>query len=127
MYDGQPSDIIDNGYVIVDFESGTHAILELCMFTEGSRYQEGVSVVDPKDKIEALVPGRGRFWPAHLGDAPIPQLIVSPRNPSGPQVREIPVAPTLLEAGDHNGSTFYQHEGFLALVRGERKQADVTF
>jgi len=31
-----------------------------------------------------------------------------------------------LEAGDHNGSTFYQHEGFLALVRGERTTADVS-
>ena len=127
VYDGARSDIIDNGYVIVDFENGVRAMLELCMFAEGSRYQEEVSVVGPKGKIEALVPGPGRFWPAHLGDAPIPQLIVSPRNPSGPQVREIPVDPTLLDAGDHNGSTFYQHEGFLALVRGERDVADVTF
>jgi predicted dehydrogenase len=126
VYDGQTSDIIDNGYVIVDFENGMRAMLELCMFAEGSRYQEEVSVVGPKGKIEALVPGPGRFWPAHLGDAPIPQLIVSPRNPSGPEVRDIPVDPTLLDAGDHNGSTFYQHEGFLALVRGERYVADVT-
>lgn len=127
IYDGKTSDIIDNGYVIVDFENGMRAMLELCMFAEGSRYQEEVSVVGPKGKIEALVPGPGRFWPAHLGDAPIPQLIVSPRNAGGPEVREIPVDPTLLEAGDHNGSTFYQHEGFLALVRGERGVADVTF
>ena len=41
-------------------------------------------------------------------------------------MRDIPVDPTLLDAGDHNGSTFYQHEGFLALVRGERDVADVT-
>jgi hypothetical protein len=32
-------------------------------------------------------------------------------------VSEIPVDPTLLEAGDHNGSTFYQHARFLELVR----------
>ena len=127
VYDGKPCDIIDNGYVIVDFENGTRAMLELCMFADGSRYQEEVSVVGPKGKIEALVPGPGRFWPAHLGDAPIAQLIISPRNPSGPVVREITVDPTLLDAGDHNGSTFYQHEGFLALVRGERTRADVTF
>jgi hypothetical protein len=27
------------------------------------------------------------------------------------------VDPTLLDAGDHNGSTFYQHQRFLELVR----------
>ncbi|WP_380058195.1 hypothetical protein ACFE33_06330 [Falsihalocynthiibacter sp. SS001] len=41
-------------------------------------------------------------------------------------MREIPVDPRLLEAGDHNGSTFYQHEGFLALVRGEIPKPDVS-
>jgi predicted dehydrogenase len=61
-----------------------------------------------------------------LGDAPIPQVITSPRDPRGPIVREFPVDATLLEAGDHNGSTFYQHEGFLALVRGERSAPDVS-
>ena len=32
---------------------------------------------------------------------------------------EIPVDPTLLDAGDHNGSTFYQHVLFHRAVRGE--------
>jgi predicted dehydrogenase len=126
IYGGETSDILDNGYVIVEFENGMRAMLELCMFAEGARYQEEVSALGPKGKVEALVPGPGRFWPEHLGDAPIAQLIVSPRDPKGPEVREIPVDPALLEAGDHNGSTFYQHEGFLELVRGERVVADVS-
>mgnify|MGYP006955182137 CR=1 FL=1 len=29
------------------------------------------------------------------------------------------VDPKLLDAGDHNGSTFYQHQRFNAVVRGE--------
>lgn len=125
-YDGSQPDILDNGYVIVDFKNGTRAMLELCMFAEGARYQEEVSAVGPKGKIEALVPGPGRFWPAHLGDAPIPQVIVSPRDPKGPELREIPVDPALLAAGDHNGSTFYQHQKFLALVRGELAAPEVS-
>jgi len=32
---------------------------------------------------------------------------------------DIPVDPALLEAGDHNGSTFYQHQRFNAVVRGQ--------
>jgi len=125
-YEGETPDIFDNGYVIVDFANGARAMLELCMFAEGSRYQEEISAVGPKGKIEAHVPGPGRFWPAHLGAAPVPQVVVSPRAPQGPQVRDIPVDPTLLEAGDHNGSTFYQHRGFLEMVRGQRAQPEVS-
>ncbi|MDP5085660.1 MAG: Gfo/Idh/MocA family oxidoreductase [Yoonia sp.] len=118
-YDGMTPDIWDNGYVIVDFANGARAMLELCMFAEGSKYQEEISAVGPNGKIEALVPGPGRFWPQLLGDPPVPQLIISPRAPKGPFVSEIPVDPTLLAAGDHNGSTFYQHQRFNAVVRGE--------
>ncbi|MEJ6401549.1 Gfo/Idh/MocA family protein [Yoonia sp. 2307UL14-13] len=117
-YDGQVPDIWDNGYVILDFAKGARAMLELCMFAEGSKWQEEVSAVGPKGKIEALVPGPGRFWPKLLGTPPVPQLIISPRAPKGPYVSEIPVDPKLLEAGDHNGSTFYQHQRFNAVLRG---------
>ena len=117
-YDGETPDIWDNGYVIVDFDNGTRAMLELCMFAEGARYQEEISAVGPKGKIEAFVPGPGRFWPKLLGDAPVPQVVISPRAPKGPFVSEVPVDPGLLEAGDHNGSTFYQHQRFNAVIRG---------
>lgn len=117
-YDGQVPDIWDAGYVIVDFDNGARAMLELCMFAEGSRYQEEISAVGPKGKIECLVPGPGRFWPVKLGPAPVPQLIISPRAPQGPITMDIPVDPALLDAGDHNGSTFYQHQRFNAVVRG---------
>ena len=118
-YDGRVPDIWDNGYVIVDFASGARAMLELCMFAEGAQYQEEISAVGPKGKIECLVPGPGRFWPEKLGPAPVPQLIISPRAPKGPITMDIPVDPTLLDAGDHNGSTFYQHQRFNAVVRGQ--------
>lgn len=117
-YGGQKPDIWDNAYVIVDFESGLRAMLELCMFAEGARYQEEISAVGPLGKIECLVPGPGRFWPAHLGEPPVPRVIVSPRSPKGPQELEVPVDPALLAAGDHNGSTFYQHQGFARAACG---------
>jgi predicted dehydrogenase len=116
-YDGQVPDIWDSAYVIVDFANGARAMLELCMYAEGSKYQEEISAVGPNGKIEAFVPGPGRFWPTHLGAPPVPQVIISPRHPKGPQAVDIPVDPTILEAGDHNGSTFYQHARFLDLVR----------
>ena len=116
-YGDEMPDIWDSAYVIVDFESGARAMLELCMYAEGSRYQEEISAVGPDGKIEAFVPGPGRFWPTHLGEPPVPQVVVSPRQPKGPQVVDIPVDPTILDAGDHNGSTFYQHARFLDVVR----------
>ncbi len=118
-YSGEIPDIWDHGYVIIDFAGGARAMLELCMFAEGSEYQEEIAAVGPKAKIEALVPGPGRFWPKALGKAPVPQLVISPRAPKGPIVAEVPVDPALLAAGDHNGSTYYQHLKFNAVVRGE--------
>lgn len=117
-YDGAASDIWDHGYVIVDFANGMRAMLELCMFAEGSRYQEEISAVGSKGKIEALVPGPTRFWPVDtLGAPPVPKVIKSPRDPKGPIELDVPVDPSLLAAGDHNGSTFYQHQKFLDVVR----------
>ena len=126
IYDGQTPDILDHGYVLVDFASGARAMLELCMFAEGSRYQEEISAVGPDAKIEALVPGPERFWPDHLGTPPLPQVIVSSRNPKGPVSIDVPVDANLLAAGDHNGSTYYQHRGFLAVLRGEKTKPDVS-
>ena len=116
-YFDEAPDIWDGAFVIVDFANGSRAMLELCMYAEGSTYQEEITAVGPTGKIEARVPGPGRFWPTHLGSPPVAQVIVSPRHPKGPQIVEIPVDPTLLEAGDHNGSTYYQHVRFLNIVR----------
>jgi len=118
-YDGEAPDIWDSAYVVIDFAGGARAMLDLCMYAEGSRYQEELSAVGPTAKVEAFVPGPGRFWPTHLSEPPVPQVIVSPRQPKGPMVVDIPVDPTLLDAGDHNGSTFYQHARFNDVVRGQ--------
>ncbi len=56
VYDGRPSDILDNAYVIVDYPSGARALLDLCMFAEATKVQEAVSVIGEKGKIEALLP-----------------------------------------------------------------------
>jgi myo-inositol 2-dehydrogenase / D-chiro-inositol 1-dehydrogenase len=131
LYQGQVPDIVDNAYVVLDFPGGKRALLDLCMFAEGARYQEELCVVGAKGKIECKVPGPGRFWPTELGDAPVAQLIVSQRHITGPEgwtnnpsiqavaprQLDIPVDPALLAAGDHNGSTFYQHQKFFDVVR----------
>ncbi len=119
QYDGVPADIWDSAYVIVDFDNGSRAMLELCMFAEGSRFQEEISAVGVNGKIECLIPGPSRFWNSDLGPEPTSKVITSPRSPAGPVELEVPVDPALLEAGDHHGSTYYQHQKFQRVVMGQ--------
>jgi len=42
--------------VIVDYEGGACALLDLCMFAEASEHQEELSVVGPLGKVEAFLP-----------------------------------------------------------------------
>ncbi|GLQ21384.1 Gfo/Idh/MocA family protein [Algimonas porphyrae] len=118
-YDGQTPDIWDTGYVLFDFDNGSRAMLELCMFADGSLWNEEISAVGEQGKIECRLPGPHRFWPGEMDSIPHPQLTVAPRSPKNPVTTDIPIDPQLLEAGDHHGSTFYQHQRFLQVVRGE--------
>ena len=120
-HDGRVPDILDNAFVVVDFASKQRAMLELNMFAGGSWFQESIVVVGSQAKVECQIPGPTRFWPTDsLGKSPIPTLTLSPRDPKGPKTLEVPVDPKLLEAGDHNGSTFYQHERFARVLRREQ-------
>jgi len=122
-YDGSVPDIVDNAYVVVDFDGGERAMLELCMFAEGSRYQESIVALGPGAKVQCDIPGPGRFWPENLGEPPTPRLVLSPRHPAGPVETPVPVSEALLAAGDHNGSTYFQHCGFYKAVRMHRGEA----
>ncbi|MEM1287815.1 MAG: Gfo/Idh/MocA family oxidoreductase [Pseudomonadota bacterium] len=121
-YDGEVPDIWDHGYVIVDFAGGARAMLDLCMFAEGGRYQEEICAVGPRGKIEAFVPGPKRFWPADTA-FPVAKIVESPRHPQRPIETEVLVDEDLLELGDHNGATFYQHQLFLQAIREGRPPA----
>jgi myo-inositol 2-dehydrogenase/D-chiro-inositol 1-dehydrogenase len=119
-YCGSVPDMLDNAYVVLDFPDRRRAMLELCMFAEASEYQEEISAVSPLGKITCRVPGPSRFWPEQqIGPQPTAELVIEHRDPRRREQSAIAVDPVLLKAGDHNGSTFYQHEKFLAVVRGE--------
>lgn len=55
-YGGEAPDILDNAFVIVDFENGVRASLDLCMFAEASANEQEISVVGSAGKIEAFLP-----------------------------------------------------------------------
>ncbi len=93
-------------------------MLELCMFADGSKWNEEIGALGPKGKIECRLPGPHRFWPDDIGPVPHPDLTRSPRSPKNPVKIDIPIDHDLLMAGDHHGSTFYQHQKFLNVVNG---------
>ena len=117
-YSGMKPDIIDQAFVIVEFANGMRATLDLCMFAEGSLFQEEIAAVGSSGKVECKIPGPDRFWPENLGKPPTPELIFSPRFPKGVSRKEVTVDPLILAAGDHHGSTFYQHQRFQQVVLG---------
>jgi myo-inositol 2-dehydrogenase / D-chiro-inositol 1-dehydrogenase len=118
-YAGETPDILDNAYVIVDFRSGRRALLDLCMFAEGSEWQEIITATGDKGRVEAFIPGPARFWPGGLERHA--EIEVSPREPKGPKRRAVHVDEKILKAGDHHGSTYFQHLGFhRAVTRGDR-------
>ncbi len=115
---GKTPDIWDNAFVIVEFEGGARAMLDLCMFADGSKYQEEICAVGPAGKIEVRVPGPKRFWPRGEPE-PVARMTVSPRMGGRRRSVDLPVAPELLESGDHNGATFFEHQRFAEVVRGQ--------
>jgi predicted dehydrogenase len=105
VYDGAAPDIIDNAFVLVDFAGGARAVLDLCMFAEGSDQQEEISAAGPLGKMEVTLPAGDVTW--------------SPRDKSGPFVSHIETPPDALAAGDHHGATYFQQRDFhTALVKG---------
>jgi len=106
LYEGRQPDILDNAYVIVDFDSGARAMLDLCMFAEATRNQEEISVVGDKGKVEALIPDavlrtgiRGRHWIGNVEEEPVEN-------------------PAIRHAGYHHGSSYIEHLRFRDAVLG---------
>ncbi len=108
-YDGRTPDIVDNSYTTVDFANGARAMLDLSMFAEGAENQEEITAVGDEARLDVFIPSG--------------ELVFSPRVPlRAPKAVErshVAVDPAALAAGHHHGSTFYEHQKFLAAVRGE--------
>lgn len=109
----ETADVLDNAFVIVDFAGGARAVLDLCMFAEGTDWQESIIVTGDVGRIQTLIPSDAA---SKRPDAPHARLITAHRQ-TGETGRDIPVDPAILAAGSHHGSTFYQHQRFFDLVR----------
>ncbi len=110
-YDDEAPDILDHAYVVVEFRGGARALLDLCMFGEGARDQEAISIVGDIGKLSVKIPeGVVRY---------------EPRNRIGGVEEHVGVDADVLAAGSHHGATYFEHLRFrLAIENGA--PADVT-
>ena len=109
-YDGMTPDILDNAFVIVDFENGVRAFLDLCMFAENSEYQEELCAVGKIGKIETGVP-------SHQSGISSSDLRIGLRENNEVKIEKIEVDKKILEVGHHHGSTYYEHKAFLKAIQ----------
>eukprot|EP00258_Populus_trichocarpa_P036622 XP_024452641.1 uncharacterized protein LOC7471634 [Populus trichocarpa] len=110
VYDGKVPDIIDNAYVIVEFDNGSRGMLDLCMFAEGSKNEQEISVVGDIGKGEAFVPeSLVRFGTRVAGRDGVQTLKAEDRR--------------IKYDGLHHGSSYLEHLTFLSAVRAKGEKA----
>jgi len=109
-YDGKVPDMLDNAFVIVDFENGVRALLDLCMFAENSEYQEELCAVGSIGKIETAVPSND-------SGISISDVRIGLRESEKAKKETIAVDEQILAVGHHHGSTFYEHQSFIKAIQ----------
>ena len=142
VYNGQNSDILDNAYVIVEWENGTRSSLDLCMFAEASVNQEELVAVGDKGKIEAFAPSHSaqtKGAGATEANQP-PNFVLGLRNPeiwtgpptvkppdtsSNPPLQKLHLTADqkIIDAGYHMGATYFELKAFVDAVLGGQPPA----
>ncbi len=103
-YEGRTPDILDNAFVIVNFEGGIRASLDLCMFAEGSVDQEALSVVGDLGKAEAFLPSsKFRFGLRSGWHAGVEEQVVEDAS--------------IRHEGYHHGASYVEHVRFAEAIR----------
>jgi predicted dehydrogenase len=106
-YGGETPDILDNAYVVVDFDGGARGLLDLCMFAENSSNEMEIAATGDQGKAEVFVPAQ--------------RLVLTRRDRNEPTTIAFPIDRGLAHAGAHHGSTFFEHLAFRDAVRSGGK------
>lgn len=103
-YGGETPDILDNAFVIVDFENGVRAMLDLCMFAEGSKNQEEIAATGSMGKVEAFLPSS--------------KVILASRERGSANEVDVPLPADVGFEGYHHGSSYIEHVRFRDAILG---------
>jgi predicted dehydrogenase len=113
FYDGERSDILDNAFVIVEYENGVRSMLDLSMFAEGSRHEQEISAVGSTGKVEAFVPGDGKVF---VGD----------RTSRTVSSVDVAIDHDVAHVGFHFGASFIECKRFVdAVISGGQPEVTV--
>ena len=106
LYEGKVPDILDNAFVVVDFANGVRGALDLSMFAEGGRFEQEITVVGDRGKLETTFPGGDVFVGLRAAQA----------------VTAVPVTtPAYVPYPDfHGGSSYIEHLRFIDCIRSGR-------
>lgn len=104
VYDGKVPDIIDNAYAIVEFDNGSRGMLDLCMFAEGSKNEQEISVVGDVGKGEAFVPENIVRYGSREAKRDGVQTLKAEDH-------------RIKYEGLHHGSSYVEHLNFLSAIR----------
>ena len=103
-YDGEVPDILDNAYVVVDFDDGSRGLLDLCMFAEASVNEQEIVVTGDVGKMEALVTESK----LRIGRRADGQHVVDTHEIHHEGIKHV---------GLHHGSSYLEHVDFAAAIR----------
>ena len=112
-YEQGAPDVLDNAFVVVDFDDGSRALLDLSMFAEGSAYEQELTAVGDAGKVEVRLPG---FMAAARGRRA--QLVVGSRADDWPvDVSDLDDDERVRFQGAHHGASYLEHLDFCAAIR----------
>jgi myo-inositol 2-dehydrogenase/D-chiro-inositol 1-dehydrogenase len=113
-YEGETPDILDNAYVIVEFDNGARGMLDLCMFAEASKNEREISVVGDAGKLEALDTESLIRIGRRTEDIVSGINVVTEQEVKATDVKHI---------GLHHGASYLEHVDFVDAIRAGRIEA----
>jgi myo-inositol 2-dehydrogenase/D-chiro-inositol 1-dehydrogenase len=123
-YDGQQADMLDNAYVILEYAGGIRAMLDLCMFAEGSYDKEILTVVGDEGKLESFLPSlnvrysRREDWGRRSGWG------IGEGTGRGSEVKQV-IDLSVKYLGHHYGASYIEHVKFRDAIIN-KTPAEVT-
>ena len=106
-YDGKTPDIIDNSFVIVDYQDGQRAMLDLCMFAEAGKYEQEIVLTGDQGKLETHIPGN--------------ELLLTNRKNYSLKTIEVKDDPRVKEVGFHHGASYIEHLELIDCIKNKKK------
>ena len=124
VYDGKRADMLDSAYVIVEYPSGTRAMLDLCMFAENTVDKEHITVTGNGGKIESLLPSLELRYGKR---SDVGNFASWTHDASKPKVETRKVWDDSIKYnGFHYGASYLEHVKFFKAIKAGNIQPEVT-